>query len=310
MNPQWHAVQTPRSAPRTAEGSVDESPGRERLEAEEEAEVQQAEGRPRKSRKKAAAASGTKSNGAGPRTRKNAASNASRKNSLSVHIPTRGGRGDGSTRIQSGQAKIEPISQLSAAHSNKSTSSSISPRPPDEASMAPPPRPASTSSTPTQRLAQASDALAETANPATPASLMKARTPSRVLNGKTGAATAAPGSQPSACTSPGTSGLEFLSLPEPAAPDSNGSGNTISRGQRSNLVGKQPARGGSSSTQNEVPRPGSAVQSPAEPIGMSKSESHEARSKKRNSSGSNLISPALRPKMSPSIKPLLPEGGK
>ena len=33
-------------------------------------------------------------------------------------------------------------------------------------------------------------------------------------------------------------------------------------------------------------------------------------SKKRNSQGSMHVSPALRPKISPSIKPLLPEGGK
>ena len=33
-------------------------------------------------------------------------------------------------------------------------------------------------------------------------------------------------------------------------------------------------------------------------------------SKKRNSQGSVHVSPALRPKISPSIKPLLPEGGK
>ena len=33
-------------------------------------------------------------------------------------------------------------------------------------------------------------------------------------------------------------------------------------------------------------------------------------SKKRNSQGSMHVSPALRPKISPSIKPLLPEGGE
>ena len=59
----------------------------------------------------------------------------------------------------------------------------------------------------------------------------------------------------------------------------------------------------------------SAVTSPTSPSftlnGAKRADSKIGRSaKKRNSVSSTLLSPALRPKISPSIKPLLPEGGK
>lgn len=59
----------------------------------------------------------------------------------------------------------------------------------------------------------------------------------------------------------------------------------------------------------------SAVSSPTSPgFGMSNGKRVDSKmarnSKKRNSVSSALVSPALRPKISPSIKPLLPEGGK
>jgi hypothetical protein len=59
----------------------------------------------------------------------------------------------------------------------------------------------------------------------------------------------------------------------------------------------------------------SALASPTSPgfaiNGGKKTDSKGGRmNKKRNSTSSTLVSPALRPKISPSMKPLLPEGGK
>jgi hypothetical protein len=56
--------------------------------------------------------------------------------------------------------------------------------------------------------------------------------------------------------------------------------------------------------------PMSTPTSPAFSMANGKKDPKLARNpKKRNSVSSNLVSPALRPKISPSIKPLLPEGG-
>ena len=74
--------------------------------------------------------------------------------------------------------------------------------------------------------------------------------------------------------------------------------------------------GAISATVSAKPSPrSSAIRSPSGPPGSSgsggKIDSKGGRNnKKRNSTSSALVSPALRPKISPSIKPLLPEGGK
>ena len=308
MNPQMHPGQTPRSTPRTAGSSAAASPHYERLDAESQAEG--GEERPRKTRKKTGPA--TRSTTSGVRTRKGAKRDANQKDSLNVRIPAKGSAGPSSAKSIAGQDHAESHGHTLATRARESLSNSMSPHPSGEQMMAPPPKPTSAVTTPTTATHHPKGPLGETPNPATPASLMKGRTSGREPGSGSVAASQGPiGVNQSNSTSTLESGMEFLSLPEPAAPATSSGSSNHSLDESASTVAKTNPGVANSAASSESPRPGSTFASPSGPVAMQKSESKGGRgSKKRNSSSSNMVSPALRPKVSPGVKALLPEGSE
>lgn len=205
---------------------------------------------------------------------------------------------------------------------DSSEAESISPEPLSESVMGPPPRP-STSQSPAMAGQQRQHANAVAAA-ATPKSLLTMRTAHQTVSGGSGDTTAG---------SEDLGGLDDLALPEAAntrpmrpthaqintniPPSIDGEDDTP------RMSARKTPKFGPLSTPSSA-RPGSAVQSPtvASPMSAStpsailrdKKDAKGGRgSKKRGSmstNGSKMVSPALVPKISPSIKPLLPEGSK
>ncbi|KAL9058450.1 MAG: hypothetical protein Q9162_001745 [Coniocarpon cinnabarinum] len=306
MNPQTQSGQTPRSTPRTAGSSAMNSPRSDQLDADGGLSVQE-DSRPRKRGKKTAPASKS----AGPRTRKAAANNAKRRDSLSVRIPPGGGSaGPSSAKSLKGKNVIDVRGPTSAPQSNGSGSSSISPRPSSEAIMAPPPKPSTSMTALLPSTPKGADQATNLASPATPASMMKDKTSGRGTgSGSVNSGEALSDLQHSMSTSVLESNMESLILPEPAAPSPDSNGLDDVRNEDHATPAKRRSQVVDSNTASESPQIMSTTASPAGPRGMQKEEIKGRRnSKKRNSSGSNLVSPALRPKVSPSVKPLLPEG--
>lgn len=181
-----------------------------------------------------------------------------------------------------------------------SETDSISPEP-MLSEMRPPPKPRSLAASP----AMMAQRNSQGGTPATPASLMRMQ-PSPIFNGSLDA--------------PPT--LEDLTLPE-ASLDRPG----LSRIDTSiHDVDVDTPRMAARKTPklNPLSTPGASISgrpspmldpmstptSPAFTMTNGKRDAKIARNpKKRNSVSSNLVSPALRPKISPSIKPLLPDGG-
>lgn len=184
---------------------------------------------------------------------------------------------------------------------------SVSPQPQLDYSMRPPPLPSSAKSTPSITPLSATGLGSGGLPPATPASLMRLakqqsssgddRSPSQMHS-----------------TSPSTEalglGMEELTLPEAAAPPTDMSsriGTPRASLQRSTSTRATPAI---------LPRLAStgpsAMTSPKVlPFGnTSKNPAGRGGSRKRNSTSSTLVSPALRPRISPNIKPLIADHGK
>ena len=217
------------------------------------------------------------------------------------------------------------VNQHNRGHESSGTES-ISPEPISESLMGPPPAPrhsmerspflaAKSSKSPrTSAQGLASSGL----SPATPASLMRLQKqpsqPQITSNTSSPRQTRfLPGlEQP----------MEDMRLPEAATatrPTLSRLSTQIADGQSTPTPSARTpvsSRNGSTS----VATPLSASESPqvgaiASPTGSTSYRKPDAKqnarnSKKRNSSSSVHVSPALRPKVSPSIKPLLPEGGK
>ncbi|KAF2192617.1 hypothetical protein K469DRAFT_731112 [Zopfia rhizophila CBS 207.26] len=187
-----------------------------------------------------------------------------------------------------------------------SEADSISPEPLSD--MGPPPKPASVTHSPAilakdSQTSGLSTAAGQGVCPATPASLMRLQ------------------QSPSFVTPPEALPiLEDLTLPEAASserPSLSRIDTAIYDEEQSTPripARKTPKLGPMSTPSASVAQSGkpspmlSAVASPTSP-GLKRIDSKLARNtKKRNSTSSTLVSPALRPKISPSIKPLLPEG--
>jgi hypothetical protein len=195
---------------------------------------------------------------------------------------------------------------LGVPHSRDSSEiDSVSPEPLSE--MGPPPKPGSVTQSPAM-VAQAKHRNSEDVAPATPASLMRL-TQSPNVGGALD----------------GLPALEDLALPEasldrPLLSRLDTAARMEDQETPRMTARKTPKLGALSTPSASAALSGkpspmlSAVASPMSPAfsmnGSKKGEPKSARiAKKRNSVGSALVSPALRPKISPSIKPLLPEGG-
>lgn len=202
-----------------------------------------------------------------------------------------------------------------------SEAESISPEPLSEALMGPPPRPGSVTASPSIRAmgsnGQPSSMLdGQQMCPATPASLMRLQ-PSPKNRSQPGSQTGTPSFIPEGSTQPIN---DDFSLPEPAALTSGASRPGVARVDTAihdeQSTPRMPARktpklGPLSTPSGSTRSPSvSAMASPSS-ISTKKAELKPAArgGKKRGSVSSALVSPALRPKISPSIKPLLPEGG-
>ncbi|KAF2691420.1 hypothetical protein K458DRAFT_286667 [Lentithecium fluviatile CBS 122367] len=203
-----------------------------------------------------------------------------------------------------------PSSGIDMNRSRESSmADSISPEPLCE--MGPPPKPGSVTQSPAM-LAQNQQASGQGVAPATPASLMRIH-PSPTFN--------APDVPPM---------LDDLTLPEASLdrPPLTRLDTTLDNGEDTPRLSarKTPKLGilstpSAPSAQSGRPSPAqpspmlSAVSTPASPafsaaMGKRGDPKSGRGSKKRNSVSSNLVSPALRPKISPSIKPLLPGGAQ
>lgn len=173
---------------------------------------------------------------------------------------------------------------------------SISPKSLSE--MGPPPKPGSAAPSPAIVAGNNTSNTSGGVCPATPASLMRLQTSPHF--------TAPHDSNPT---------LEDLALPEPARADMQLSENSR---RNSRKVAKLAPVSSPSAIVAMQGRPSpliSAVNSPTSPMllpGNSKKGDPKAprNNKKRNSVTSTHPSPAIRPKISPIIKPNLPEGGK
>ena len=207
---------------------------------------------------------------------------------------------------------------------DSSEAESISPEPLSEILMPPPATPKSTSSSKSPYLAakqggpQPAIAPSPTSEnaPATPASLMKIRKQA----GKGANGLHRPSSlkeQASMAEADMEQIMEDITLPEPAKSNRKPSLTPINTEGANDIdttptlsARKTPKYGPQSAPLSAT---SSVFPSPlASPRGVTPGRRGElkAAGKKRNSSSSAHVSPALRPKMSPSIKPLLPEGGE
>ncbi|KAI9670961.1 MAG: hypothetical protein M1831_005046 [Alyxoria varia] len=292
--------------------------------------------RPRKTRKKAPSAVSTPNTNAGRATRKAPAGtgNQNRKESLSVKIPPKTVSQSQPTTAteQQRQANFSNPAQqaLDPRLRDASASSSISPRPLSGSFMAAPPKPSTPSSMPQELTNGGSKNTSPNIPalpPATPASMMRLQEGSDKpgVKNKDGTSSLPTSEHFSPATKALESSMEVLKLPEAAAPIEAGNEGKTSDGTTpktaagpSNLQ-KKISPGSTSLSTSGSPH-SSAMPSPAGPNGVSKPTEQKpgpagrggpaVTKKKRNNSTSNLVSPALRPKISPSIKPLLPEGAK
>lgn len=207
---------------------------------------------------------------------------------------------------------------------DSSEAESISPEPLSEALMPPPATPSSGSAGKSPYLtaqhagSRSAPLLPMTNEPATPASLMKLRKQANRI-GNAG--------QPQRQEEMAEGDLEVvedISLPEAAAssrpflPPINTAQANDDQTTPTLSARKTPRFGPTSApitsaSSSIMPSPQlSALASPTGSVASRRMESKPTGrgSKKRNSTSSVHVSPALRPKMSPSIKPLLPEGGE
>ena len=271
----------------------------------------------RKSRRKIAT---PRSVGASGKATRNVTQKAQKRKTtnLSSEIPTSAAEAMGdrmtNARPPSGHLQVE-----------SSEADSVSPESLIDTSMAPPPRPSSSVHPSPNMVGQRQhNGTAMTGTAATPKSLLTMRPNQQPLNGSQSS------SQPSAQMMHELSGLDDISLPEaarqtPRRPSLTLIDTQIPDGKDRNtprLGARKTPKLGPLSTPTSA-RPSSAVQSPVLGSPMTAStpsailDKNNAKggrgNKKRGSmsvSSSKLVSPALVPRISPSIKPLLPEGSK
>ncbi|KAI9677956.1 MAG: hypothetical protein M1822_008064 [Bathelium mastoideum] len=207
---------------------------------------------------------------------------------------------------------------------DSSEADSISPEPLSESVMRPPPKPTSKTQSPAilpQNQSGAPSHLNDSiGSPATPASLMRIQQQQQQDNGTNDAANPSEATQQVQQIQPAP---EEFSLPEaakstrPRLPNIDTSASPANDQPTPRVSAKDTSASGSLYTGTPTaintgasmklsPR---ALRSPTATVGGGKADGKNSRSsKKRNSSSSTLVSPALRPKISPNIKPLLPEG--
>lgn len=204
---------------------------------------------------------------------------------------------------------------------------SVSPEPLSEILMPPPatPKCSSASRSPylnaNQNEHQAAPLQDTNGEPATPASLMKIRKQAKKANG-VNRLTSSLKEQTALAEADMEQIMEDIVLPEPANTTKKPALKPIDTGDANlahstpNMGARKTPKDGSASA--PITASASALPSPqllASPksAGAIKRVDSRLKSgdpKKRNSQSSVHVSPALRPKISPSIKPLLPEGGK
>ena len=204
---------------------------------------------------------------------------------------------------------------------------SVSPEPLSEILMPPPATPKSGSATRSPYLNakqnghQVAPLQDSNGEPATPASLMKIRKQAGNVNG-TNRPTSSLKEQTALAEADMEQIMEDIVLPEPAnttrkpalkpinTADANMDQSTPTMGARKTTK-YGPASAPITANTSAFPSP-QLVASPTSAGAIKRVDSRlKSRDpKKRNSQSSVYISPALRPKISPSIKPLLPEGGK
>ncbi|KAK8226686.1 hypothetical protein HDK77DRAFT_456865 [Phyllosticta capitalensis] len=213
-----------------------------------------------------------------------------------------------------------------------SENASISPEPLSESLMGPPPKPGSVNASPSIRARGSQnqpmiglDSQGQAVCPATPASLMRMQ-PSPQTHPISGSQHGTPTFVPHGGSQPLN---DDFALPEPAAPTEAAiqplrpiitrSDTTVHDEDSTPRMGparKTPKLGPLSTPSGPLP---SALRSPsvsstASPISATGNKKFDLKpatrghNKKRGSISSARVSPALRPKISPSIKPLLPEG--
>ncbi|KAI9702681.1 MAG: hypothetical protein M1820_006065 [Bogoriella megaspora] len=314
------------SNPRSTASSVATSPANVEVDMPDEKEE------PAKKLRKKISNSTTKSASNVGRIRQSPISRAQRKKgTMSGTIPSREIPGIIQDLRNSNILPKRPASAagLRAGMQDSSGTESISPEPLSEAVMRPPPKPSSKTQSPAIQPESSSASASLLDSPATPASLM--RIPHQEQD-KEQPSDAEGTLTPSAIREPTQRlrpPLEELSLPEaaqstrPPLPAIDTSSSAIVDDQSTPRVFTQDmsAQSGTTvSTPTTIATPSStrpssrskAIRSPTGPLGASgntlKIDGKGARSsKKRNSTSSALVSPALRPKISPSIRPLLPE---
>ena len=189
--------------------------------------------------------------------------------------------------------------------SESSGPDSVSPEPLTDALMPPPAIPRSSGRSPT--IAGKTESTPPGNEPATPATLMKLQTQQ----------VASPCVKETATNIQSGFEMEDLQLPDAAA---SGSGLANDDQATPTIPAKSPnvkgqatprARPISSSDPSPQIDPTLSPLSPLESVQSSAIKGTASRGgKKRQSTGSSQISPALRPKISPSIKPLIPHGGE
>ena len=203
---------------------------------------------------------------------------------------------------------------------------SVSPEPLSEILMPPPATPKSSSAgrspylNAKQNRKQVDPLQGPNGEPATPASLMKIRKEAGKANGLN-RPTSSLKEQTALAEADMEQIMEDIVLPEPAKSTQKPILKPINTADAnidqttSNMVGRKTPKYGPSSA--PITANTSALPSPqfgtspasAGPIKRADFKLKSRDPKKRNSQNSVHISPALRPKISPSIKPLLPEGG-
>jgi hypothetical protein len=244
-----------------------------------------------------------------------ARSNSNRVQNSPIARPHRGRRSNLSVSMPENEAR-ELIQDGPRLNAPVSATDSVSPEPLNDASMPPPHRPASATPSPAL-LATQSAMNNQRLGPATPASLMKMQQQAR--SSPRSGVMQSPGLTYDGHRDPM---LPPLSLPEAAAgitmaidPDlSLADHEFVTTSRKTPKLGPLSTPSGSVTPAPTLSRTStSATSSPLTSSFPSsrKSEPKGRANKKRGSmSSSNLVSPALRPKISPSIKPLLPDGGK
>ena len=212
---------------------------------------------------------------------------------------------------------------------DSSGADSVSPEPLSEILMPPPATPKSSSASRSPYLEGKQKGIQNDqppgipdadGGPATPASLMRLRDQASKAN-KTRRKASSLKEQTAAAEADMEQIMEDIALPEPAKKPALTPINTEDANMKSStpiLSARKVPRNGPSSapitaSASALPSPQLDTISSPPSAGLNKrveSKSKIRDPKKRNSQGSVQVSPALRPKISPSIKPLLPDGGK